>query len=53
MEEIKISKEKFKIKEELAEKEARVEECVHFENKDRLVVFNNRDEDMNVQEHIE
>lgn len=34
MEEIKISKEKFKIREELAEKEARVEACVRFEKED-------------------
>ncbi len=50
---IKISKEKFKIKEELAEKEARVEACTRFENEAQPVVFGDKTQSDNMQEHTE
>ena len=52
LDEVKILKEKFKIKEQLAEKEARVEACVRFENENTSIVFDDGDQGSYVQEHV-
>ena len=53
MKEIEISKEKFKLKEQLAEKEARVEACTRFENDGISVILDDGDQSNATQEHIE
>ena len=53
MKEIEVSKEKFKLKEQLAEKEARVEACARFENDGMPVILDDGDQSKATQEHIE
>ncbi len=52
MDEIETSRERFRLKELLAEKEARVEACVRFEN-ESMPVLDDGDQEKATQEHIE
>ena len=53
VEEIKLAKERFEIKEQLAEKEARFEACTRFENENTSMIFDDGDQGNAAQEHIE
>ena len=54
VEEIELAKERFKIKEQLAEREARVEACTRFENEGMSVIFDDDDNQSNAtREHIQ
>lgn len=53
MKEIEVSKEKFKLREQLTEKEARVEACARFENEGMSVIFDDGDQSNATREHIE
>ena len=54
IEQIETTKETFKLKEQLAEKEARVEACTRFENEGMSVIFDDDDNQSNAtREHIQ
>ena len=53
MKEIEVSKERFKLREQLAEKEARVEACARFENEGMSVILDDGDQSNATREHIE
>ena len=53
MKEIEVSKERFKLREQLAEKEARVEACARFENEGISVILDDGDQSNATREHIE
>ena len=53
MKEIEVSKERFKLREQLAEKEARVAALARFENEGMSVILDDGDQSNATREHIE